>query len=335
MAGDMSDRRKAATLCVILGPEISARMFRHLNESEIEQLTTEIAQCRQVTPDERGRVLQEFRDLLLARQYVQQGGIDYAKQVLEQAVGQKKATEILHRLVDSLHPRPFDAVRRTHPAQLASFIQNEHPQTVAMVLTYLPPDQAAMIVGTLSPERQTDVIRRMALMDRTSPEMLREAEQILSRKLSAVVQQDDAAVGGVEWVVSVLANVDRVTERTILGKLAADDPDLAEELKKRMFLFDDIVSLDDRSLQRVMRDVDLNKDLPLAMKTANEAVWQKVLANVSKRMADTLRENVDLLGPVRLRDVEEAQARIVGVIRRLEEMGEVVVTRGGNDEVLV
>lgn len=335
MGGEPEGRRKAAVLCISLGPEMSARLFKHLTESEIEQLTTEIAHCRQVTPEERSRVLQEFRTLSMARQYVQEGGVDYARQVLEQAVGQRKAQEIMSRLVDSFNPRPFDAVRRTHPAQLASFIQNEHPQTIAMILTYLSPDQAALILGVLPPDRQADVLRRMALMERTSPEMLKEAEQILSRKLSTVVQQESSTQGGLKWVVSVLGHVDRATERTILSKLASEDPNLADELKKRMFLFDDIVNLDDRSLQRVLREVDQNKDLPLAMKTAAEAVWQKVLANVSKRMAEGLRESVDLLGPVRLRDVEEAQARIVAIIRRLEEAGEIVVTRGAGDEVLV
>lgn len=334
-ATELSGLQKAAILCITLGPELSARLFKRLTETEMELLTAEIARTQHVSPEEQEAVLQEFQGVGVAHTYVRQGGLEYARSLLEQALGNSKAAELLERLSSSLNPRPFDVVRRTDPSQVASFIQNEHPQTIAMVMSFIPPAQAALILSGLPPDRRADVIRRAATMERTSPEMMREAEQVLERKLSALVQQDVSTAGGVEWVVEVLNRVDRQTERTIMDTLAETDPDLAEELKQRMFLFEDIVKLDDRSLQRVLREVDMIRDMPLAMKTAGEAVWKKVLANVSNRVGENLRDSVSILGPVRIRDVEEAQARIVAIVRRLEEAGEIVVSRSGADDLVL
>lgn len=320
---------------ISLGPDVSSRIYKHLREEEIEQISLEIAAMRAVSPDIREKVYQEFTDLCLAQEYISQGGIEFARDLLERALGSQKAVEILHRLTASLQVRPFDFVRRTDPAQLLSYIQNEHPQTIALVMAYLQPDQASIVLSALPPDRQADVARRIAIMDRTSPEVLREVEKILERKLSSVVNQDFTSAGGVEAVVAVLNQVDRGTEKTIMETLEMQDPELADEIKKRMFLFEDVVLLDNRSIQRVLREVDTSKDLPLALKVASEEVKQKLFKNMSKRAGDNLRENMEFLGPVRLRDVEEAQAKIVNLIRKLEEEGEVIIARGGGDDIIV
>lgn len=331
----LTGRQKAAILLISLGPEISSRIYKHLREEEIEKISLEIAAMRAVSPEVRQSVYEEFADMCLAQEYISQGGIEYARELLERALGSQKAMEILHRLTASLQVRPFDFVRRTDPTQLLSYIQNEHPQTIALVMAYLHPEQASVVLSALPPDRQADVARRIAIMDRTSPEVLREVEKILERKLSSVVNQDYTSAGGLEAVVAVLNQVDRGTEKTIMESLEMQDPELADEIKKRMFLFEDIVLLDDRSMQRVLREVDLSKDLPMALKVASEEVKQKIFKNMSKRAAENLRENMEFLGPVRLRDVEEAQAKIVNLIRKLEEDGEVIIARGGGDDIVV
>ncbi|MDD2422187.1 MAG: flagellar motor switch protein FliG [Heliobacteriaceae bacterium] len=330
----LTGKQKAAILLIALGPERSARVFKHFKEEEIEQMTLEIANIRKVTPDNRDLVFEEFNQMYLASEYINAGGIDYAKEVLEKAVGNQKAVEIINRLTASLQVRPFEFVRRTDPGQLLNFIQAENPQTIALILAYLSAEQAAVILSALPPERQSDVARRIAIMDRTSPDVIREVELILERKLSSLVSQEHTMVGGIDTVVDVLNRVDRGTEKSIMEVLEVQDPELAEEIKKRMFVFEDIVMLDDRSVQQVLREVD-TKDLALALKGASEEVSGKIYKNVSKRAGDMLREDIEFMGPVRLRDVEEAQQRIVNIIRKLEEAGEIIVARGGGDELIV
>ncbi|MGG3094878.1 flagellar motor switch protein FliG, partial [Geobacillus stearothermophilus] len=279
-------------------------------------------------------VLEEFRQLALAQDYIAQGGIAYAKEVLEKALGPDKAMNIINRLTSALMVRPFDFARKADPMQLLNFIQHEHPQTIALILSYLDPAQAGQILSALPQEMQADVARRIALMDSTSPEIISEVEQILERRLSATVMQDYTQTGGIEAVVEVLNQVDRSTERTILEALEIQDPELAEEIKKRMFVFEDIVTLDNRAIQRVIREVD-NNDLMLALKVASDEVKEIVFRNMSTRMAETFKEEMEYMGPVRLRDVEEAQSRIVAIIRRLEEAGEIVIARGGGDDIIV
>jgi flagellar motor switch protein FliG len=333
---ELSGRQKAAILLISLGSDISAKVLHHLREEEIEALSLEITAQRQIQPETRERVMYEFFQIYQAQQYVSQGGIDYAREILERALGSSKAMEILQRMTASLQVRPFGFIRRADPNQLLSFIQGEHPQTIALIMAYLQPEQASVVLGALPPERQADVARRIAIMDRTSPEVLREVERVLERKLASLVSQDYTAAGGVESVVDVLNRVDRATEKTIMESLAVEDPPLADEIKKRMFLFEDIVILDNRTLQRVLREVDLQRDLPLALKVASEEVKRKIMSNVSRRAQENLREAMDYLGPVRLRDVEEAQTKIVTTIRRLEEMGEVIVGgRGGGEDIVV
>ncbi|ADG82394.1 flagellar motor switch protein FliG [Thermincola potens] len=334
MAKGLTGKQKAAILLISLGPEISAQIFKHLRDEDIEQLTLEIANIRKVPTEVKEEIINEFHELLVAKEYIASGGIDYAKEVLEKALGNQKALEIINRLTATLQVKPFDFVRKTDPSQLLNFIQSENPQTIALIIAYLEPEQAAAILGALPAERQADVARRIAIMDRTSPEIIREIERVLERKLSSVVSEDFTSAGGVQNVVDILNRVDRTTEKTIMESLEIQDPELAEEIKKRMFVFEDIVQLDDRAIQQVLREVD-SKDLALALKGSSEEVAAKVSRNMSKRAADMLREDMEYMGPVRLRDVEEAQQRIVNVIRKLEEAGEIVIARGGGDEIIV
>ncbi|AKS38045.1 flagellar motor switch protein FliG [Anoxybacillus gonensis] len=331
---ELTGKQKAAILLISLGPDVSASVYKHLSEEEIEQLTLEISNVRQVDAEKKEFILEEFHQIALAQDYISQGGIAYAKQVLEKALGPDQAMNIINRLTSALQVRPFDFARKADPTQILNFLQNEHPQTIALVLSYLDPAQAGQILSSLSQEMQADVARRIALMDGTSPEIINEVEQILERKLSATVVQDYTQAGGIEAVVEVLNGVDRATERTILDALEIQDPELAEEIKKRMFVFEDIVTLDNRAIQRVIREAD-NADLLLALKVSSDEVKEVIFRNMSNRMAETFKEEMEFMGPVRLRDVEEAQSRIVAVIRRLEEAGEIVIARGGGDDIIV
>ena len=278
--------------------------------------------------------LSEFHQIVKAQDYIDQGGITYAKNVLEKALGKNEAMEIIQRLTSTLQVRPFDFARKTDAGQILNFIQNEHPQTIALILSYLEPQQSGQILSELPQEVQADVAKRIALMEGTSPEIINEVEHVLEQKLSSTVVNDYTQTGGIEAVVEVLNGVDRATERTILDALEVQDPELAEEIKKRMFVFEDIVTLDGRAIQRVIRDVE-NEDLMLALKVASEEVKSILFKNMSQRMAETFKEEMEYMGPVRLRDVEEAQTRIVSVIRRLEDAGEIVIARGGGDDIIV
>jgi flagellar motor switch protein FliG len=330
----LSGRQKAAILLITLGPDVSAQVFKHLRDDEIEQLTLEIANVRKVDSAEKESILSEFHQICLAQEYLTQGGIAYAKEILEKALGSQKALDILGRLTATLQVRPFDFARKAEPTQILNFIQNENPQTIALVLSYLRPDQSASVLSSLPQEKQADVARRIALMDSTSPDVISQVEKVLEQKLSATVTQDYTNAGGIEAIVQILNGVDRGTERTILDSLEIQDPELAEEIKKRMFVFEDIVNLDNRSIQRIIRDIE-NADLQLALKVASEEVRDAIFRNMSKRMADTFKEEMEYMGPVRLRDVEEAQTRIVSTIRRLEEAGEIIIARGGGDDIIV
>ena len=333
-AKDLRGREKAAILLVALGPEVSSMVYKHLDDATIELLTLEIANMRRITPDTKLEVLKEAQEVIMAREFMTQGGVDYARKLLEQALGPERAQDILRRITASLQVRPFDFVRHADPSQLISFIQGEHPQTIALILSYLAPEQAAQVLGGLPPSAQWDVARRVARMDRITPEVLREVERVLERKLSTVMGQDFTMAGGVDAVVAIINRVDRGTERNIIEALEEQDPELAEEIKKRLFVFEDIIGMDDRSLQRVLREVDM-KDLSLALKGGTEELRVKFFRNMSKRAAEMLKEDMDFMGPVRVRMVEEAQQKIVNVVRALEEAGEIVIARGGEEELVV
>ncbi|WNF35461.1 flagellar motor switch protein FliG [Bacillaceae bacterium IKA-2] len=331
---ELSGKEKAAILLISLGPDVSAQVYKHLNEEEIDKLTLEIASVRRVDTYTKEDIIEQFHQLAMAQDYITQGGIAYAKNVLEKALGDQQAMEIINRLTSTLQVKPFDFAKKADAAQILNFIQNEHPQTIALILSYLESVQAGLILSELPQEMQADIAKRIALMDSTSPEIINEVENILERKLSATVTQDYTKAGGIAAVVEVLNSVDRSTERTILDALEIQDPELAEEIKKRMFVFEDIVTLDNRSIQRVIRDIE-NEDLQLALKVANDEVKDVVFTNMSQRMVETFKDEMEFMGPVRLRDVEEAQSRIVAVIRRLEEAGEIVIARGGGDDIIV
>ena len=330
----MSGLQKSAILLIALGPEKSANIFKHLKEEEIEELTLEIANTRSITPQIKESVIEEFYQVCLAQQYIAEGGIGYAKELLEKALGAEKAMSVIGKLTASLQVKPFEFVRKTDASQLLNFIQDEHPQTIALILSYLSPLQASMIISALPPERQADVAKRVAMMDRTSPDIIKEVEKILESKLANLVNQDYTIIGGVDAVVEILNAVDRGTEKHIMETLEIEEPELADEIRKKMFVFEDILLLDDRSIQRVLRDVD-NNDLAIALKGANEQVQTAIFNNLSKRLSAMIREDMEYMGPVRMKDVEEAQQKIVNIIRKLEDSAEIVISRGGGDEIVV
>lgn len=327
-------KQKAAILLVSLGNELAAEVFKHLKDEEIEQLTLEIAKLHKVDATTKDRVFEEFTQMMVAQKYISQGGINFAKEILEKALGESKALEIINKLTSSLQVKPFDFIQRTEPAQILNFISNEHPQTIALIISYLPPQKAGQIISELPPDKQAEIAKRIALMDRTSPEMIREVERVLERKLSSVMGQDYTSTGGVDALVEILNNVDRGTEKTITEALEAQEPELAEEVKKRMFVFEDIILLDDKGIQMVLREVDM-KELGLALKGSSDEVKEKIFKNLSKRAAEMLKEDMEYMGPVRIKDVQDSQQKVVNVIRKLEESGEIVIARGSEDEMIV
>ncbi len=331
---NLTGLQKAAVLLIALGPEKSALVFKHLKEDEIEDLTLEIANTRSISPQVKESVINEFYEICLAQQYIAEGGIGYAKELLDKALGSEKALDVIGKLTASLQVKPFEFVRKTDATQLLSFIQDEHPQTIALILSYLSVSQSSMIISALPPERQADVAKRIATMDRTSPDVIKEVERVLESKLANLVNQDYTIIGGVDQVVEILNSVDRGTEKHIMEILEIEDPELADEIRKKMIVFEDILLLDSRSIQRVLRDVD-NNELGLALKGSNEEVQNVIFENLSKRLAEMIKEDMEFMGPVRMKDVEEAQQKIVNIIRKLEDSGEIVISRGGGDEIIV
>ncbi|HLS35078.1 MAG TPA: flagellar motor switch protein FliG [Bacillota bacterium] len=331
---ELTGKQKAAILLISLGPDVSAQVYKHLTDEEIEQLSLEISTVNKVEPELKEDILEQFHQIALAQDYISQGGVSYAKSVLEKAFGKQEAENIINRLTSSLQVRPFDFARKADPSQLLNYIQNEHPQTIALILSYLDPEQSGQILSELPQDTQAEIAKRIATMDSTSPEIISQVEQVLERNIASSLTEDQTQTGGIESVVEVLNSVDRSTERTILDTLEVQEPELADEIKKRMFVFEDIVILDNRAIQRVIREVD-NEDLILSLKVASDEVKEIIFQNMSQRMADTFKEEMEFLGPVRLRDVEEAQTRIVSTIRRLEEIGEIIIARGGGDDIIV
>lgn len=329
----LSGKQKSAILLISMGREASSKVFSNLTEEEVEKLTLAIANVRKVDPKEKEEVYKEFHEMCIAQDYIAMGGINYAQDVLEAAMGKEKARQIIHRLTAQLQVKPFDFARRVDALQIFHFLQNEHPQTIALVLAHLEPQQASMILSSLLPELQSDVARRIAQLEQTTPDVIQEVEKVLENKLSATINQDYTVVGGVDSIVGILNGVDRGTEKVILESLSIKDPELVEEIKKRMFIFEDIINLDQRAIQRVIQEVE-NQDLLLALKAASPEVKKVILQNMSTRMAQTIEEEMEFMGPVRVKEVEEAQGRIVSVIRRLEDTGDIVISRGESDEII-
>lgn len=331
---DLNGKQKAAIFLVLIGSEMSSEVFKHLREDEIETLTFEIARLDTIDSEIKQHVLREFKELMMAHDFITTAGIDYARELLEKSVGGQRAGDIINKLTSSLQIRPFDFIRRADPTHLLNFIQQEHPQTIALIIAYLDPQKAGAVLGALPQDTQTDVAKRIATMDRTTPDVLREVERVLERKLSALSSEDYTSAGGVESIIEILNLVDRTTEKVIIENLEHDDPELAEEIKAGMFVFEDIVIIDDKAIQKVLRDAD-TADLAKALKSVDAEVQEKIYKNMSKRAAASLKEDMEFMGPIRMKDVEESQQRIVSIIRKLEESGDLVIARSGEDEMVV
>jgi flagellar motor switch protein FliG len=331
----LTGTRKAAVLLISLGAELSALVFKVMNDEEIEELTTEISRMPNVGASTTGEILEEFHQLAVAQEYIAQGGVAYASEILERALGEKRAHEILDRLRGQLQPAAFEIVKKVDPKNLLDFIRREHPQTIALILANMEAKQAAQIMSALAPELQADVILRIANMDKTNPEVIKQIETILENRLSSLFTQEVSISGGVKAVAEIINRLDRSTERSLLGTLQEQDGELAESIRRLMFTFEDLVHVDDRGVQRVLKEID-QKDLALSLKAAGADVAAKIFKNMSERASGLLKEEIGYLGPVRLRDVEDSQRRIVDTVRRLEESGEIFVQgRGGQDDVVV
>ena len=333
----MDGRRRAAALLIALGEDVSAEILRRLPEEDVGRLTWEIVGIGQLTPEEREEILQTFYASALGRDFVSIGGVDYAQTMLRKAFGNERASELVGQLEQNSRSNPFSFLRQVESRDLLNFLQGEHPQVVTLIIAYLPPDMASTILGGMPEEMQAEIAVRLAIMERTSPEVIVEIEDSMRARLGSVFsprQHEMNVAGGIDAVVELLRKVDLATEKAILDGLESTDPDTANEIKKRMFVFENITLLDDRSIQRVMREVD-SKDLGIALKGATEEVSGRVLSNMSERASKMLEDDMAAMGPVRLRQVEEAQGRIVAIIRRLEEAEEIFVMRAGEDDLVV
>lgn len=327
--------QKAAILFITLGPEVSSGILKKLPEAEIQKITYEIANITSVTSEQREGILNEFLQINKAREYIIEGGMDYARELLSKALGPHRANEILEKVSEATQQyRPFSIARKADAHQLLNVITYEHPQTIALILCYLQPEKAAQVMAELPEETQSEVAYRIATMSTTSPMVIKEIEKVLESKLSSVVRTEMTTLGGVETLVDILNQVDRTTERNITESLEREDAELADKVKSSMFVFEDIITLDDVAIQRILREVEA-KDLALALKGCSEEVAEVIYKNQSKRAAASLKEDMEFLGPVRLMDVEKAQQGIVAIIRRLDEAGEIIISRGGEDAIIV
>lgn len=334
-ATGMRGIEKAAVLLVAIGEERAGEIFRHLDETEVEALSLEIAKSQKVPAELCREVVTEAVDTVLAEDYIAEGGVEYARSILERSLGAARAQEIIGRLAATIERRPFEFLRRTPAEQIHVFLRNESPQTIALVVASLHTTLAAEVLSLLEPEAQADVARRVALMAETRPEVVEQVETVMRQKLSNVIAQEYAAAGGVKSLADILNNADRTTERNVLDELAKSHAELAEEIRLLLFTFEDVIKLDDRSIQMILKEVD-QKDLAVALRGVSDEVRGRIFSNMSERGAELLREEIEFQPPQRRRIVEEAQGRIVGIVRRLEEAGAVVISRGagGEDELL-
>ena len=335
MSIDMiSAREKAAILLISLGKEYSAALYQFLSEEEISDMTLSITTTRRVEPEIREGIIDEFYEMCLAQKFITEGGIDFAREILEKAIGPERAEEMIRKLSSSLQVRPFDFIRRVDSNQILNVIHNEHPQIIALVLSYIEPRQSAQIIASLPTDRQTEIISRISKMGSSSAEYVKEAERILERKITSMGYTDNIVVGGIDAIVDIINALDRSSEKNILESLDVSDSELADEIRKRLFVFEDIAKLNNVTVQRVLREIN-NTDLAVALKMATDDVTKTIFSNISKRLQDMIKDDMEVMGPVRVRDVEEAQQRIVNVIRKLEDDGEIIVARGEGDELIV
>lgn len=331
----LTNSQKVAALLILLGPTTATEILKNIkDEDEVEHITLEIAALNRIPQEHLESILEEFHQMFQASGLIAQGGVNYARQLLESTYGEKRADAILDRMMASLQSTPFQFFNEADPTQLATSFQNENPQLVALVLAYLRPEKSAQVLNNLPPTMQAAVAGRIAEMDRTNPEVLAEVERILENKFSSVVSQDFSKAGGVESLADILNRSDRSTEKAIMESLEENDPELAETVRELMFVFEDIIQLDDRAIQRMLREVE-TKDLALALKGANEDVQEKIFKNMSERAGGMVKDDMEYMGPVRSRDVQEMQTKIVGIIRALEATGEIIISRGGEDDLIV
>lgn len=332
---EMDGRTKAAVFLACLGPKIASRVLSKFSEEEIERLTLDLSSLGAIEPEVREGIIEEFHQMYIANRYVTAGGIDYARHLLESALGPERAMEVLTKLQSSLQEVPFEFLKRADPGQICTFIQDEHPQTISLILAHLSPQVSSVVLSALPQEIRSDIVLRIARMDRTPPEIVREVERVLERKMASVFSQGFTFAGGVKEVAEILNNTDRATEKAIMTALEERDPELADEIARLMFTFEDLIFVEDSGIQKALREID-QRDLALALKTANEELADKILHNMSERARTLIKEEMEYMGPVKLRTVEEAQQKIVTIIRRLEDAGEIVINRGGGgDEIVV
>ena len=331
---EMSGAQKAAAVVIALGTDTASKIYKYLHEDELEQITYEIARTSQIPSDQMDNILNDFYQLCVTQKVITDGGVEYARSVLEKAYGEKEAASLLDRVTKSLRSKAFEFLRKADYKNLLTAVQNEHPQTIALILSYARPDQAATVIAELPPEKQVDVVQRIATMDRISPDVIHIVENNLADKFSSLFDMGDfTTFGGVDYAADVMNNMDRTAEKNIFDELNRKNSELSEEIRKKMFVFEDITLLDDMAIQRFLREVD-SKDLVYALKNANKEVSDAIFKNMSSRSAETVKSDLEYTHNVRLRDVEEAQQRIVGVIRRLESEGELVISKGGKDEII-
>ncbi len=330
---EVTPRRKAAIILAVLGPDIASEVIRFFSEEQIEQLSLEVARLDRVSPELRATIVEEFHDMAQAQDFIAEGGIESARKVLQAAFGEEKASAMIGKITTAMQVVPFDFLKRADPQQLLSFIQDEHPQTIALILAYMPMNQSALILTKLPQDLRAEVAERIAAMDQTPPEVIRRVEAVLEKKVSNVINTEMSKAGGPKALVDLLNRVDRATERLILEGLSENNPELADEVKNMMFVFEDIVQLDDRAIQTLMKEVDM-KELATALKGVGIEVQEKIYRNMSERAVGMLKEDMDYMGPVKLRTVEEAQQKIVAAIRRLEEAGEISIGRGDEDVLI-
>lgn len=330
---EITNRRKAAIMLTLLGPEASAKVLNLLGEEEIELLSLEVARLEKVTPDVRDSIITEFHQMAQAQDFISEGGVDQAKKMLESAFGAERADLMIRKILNAMQVVPFEFLKKADPTQVLTFIQDEHPQTIALILSYMPMNQSATLLTKLPTELRADVAERIATMEQTPPDVVRRVEQVLEKKVSSVLSTEMTKAGGPTMLVDLLNRVDRSTERLILESLAESNPEMADQIKNMMFVFEDIINLDDKAIQSIMKEVDV-KDLATALKGVPQEVQDKVYKNMSERAMNMLKEDMEFMGPVKVRVVEESQQKIVAIIRRLEESGEIQVGRS-EDDVLV
>src|SRR3954470_15642959 len=335
-AAKLGRLRKAAAFLVAVGEDRATEVMKHLSATEAEALSLEIAKSPKIPSEICVAVIDEAVESVLAEGYLAEGGVDFARSILERSLGADKAAEIVGRLAATIERRPFEFLRRTPPEQIHVFLRSESPQTIALVIANLHTTLAAQVLSLLDPEDQAEVARRIAVMNETRPEVVQHVETVMRQKLSSVIAQDYAAAGGVKSLADILNNSDRTTEKNVLDELAKENGELAEEIRLLLFTFEDIVKLEDRSIQMVLKEVD-QKDLAIALRGVPDEVASKIFSNMSERGAELLREEIQFQPPQRKRVVEESQGRIVGIVRRLEEAGAIVLSRGsgGGEDTLV